>query len=126
MALKLGQKPRHSSPKPHRQQSPGCHTPTPSAKPDHLLGMSSLERRDANHPLPLLWKGAGPPVTLCAGVPSRVSGEGSQGGLCWKLLCACGLSQQGQIELLERGHFTETLASPLREATAVFSFSFLG
>lgn len=49
MALKLGQKPYHSSPKPHQQQPPGCHTPIPSAKPDHLLGMSSLKRRGTNH-----------------------------------------------------------------------------
>lgn len=121
MALKLGQKPRHSSPKPRQQQSPGCHTPIPSAKPDHLLGMSSLKRRGTNHRSspPVEWGGAACD-TMCLSSPG-VSGKGSQGGLCWKLLGVCGLSQQGQVELLERGHFTETLG----EATAVFSFSFL-
>lgn len=47
--------------------------------------MSSLRRKGTNHHSPLSAEWAGPPVTLCAGVPSRVSSKASWGGLCRKL-----------------------------------------
>ena len=85
MAWKLGQKPHHS-PKPHQQQSPGRHTPVPSAKPQHLLGLSSLRRGGSDHhrsPLAAEWGGA-ICDTMCW---SSLQGlrQGLPGGLCRKL-----------------------------------------